>query len=107
MPLPFALIPFAVFFGCVLAQFYFLRQVRRVLATRHPDVWRELSEKAWFIDNAVVRFVWKKRDRQLNDPSLTVITGRMRKLQFVTIAAWVAYGVCLFALGFGGRPPNS
>lgn len=100
MPI-YALIPFAVFFGCAIGQFYFLRQVRRALASRHPDVWREISEKAWIIDNAVARFIWKKRDRALNDPGLSAITARMRKLQIVAFSAWAVYVLCLFSFGFG------
>ena len=92
MPL---LIPFAVFLGCVLAQFYFLRQVRRLLASRHPDVWRDISDRAWFVDNAVFLFVWKKRDRDLNDADLNAVTGRLRQLQLVAIIAWVAYGLAI------------
>lgn len=99
MPL-FILIPFAVFFGCVLGQFYFLRQVRRALAARHPDVWRALSERAWFIDNAVFSFVWKKREKDLGDPALSAITARMRRLHIVAIVAWAAYGVGIVTVGF-------
>ena len=102
----YAFIPFAVFAGCVLGQFYFLREVRRALASRHPDVWRKLSENAWFMDNAVVRFIWKKRDRALNDPQLSAITRRIRKLQIVALVAWVAYGICIFAFGFGNPPTH-
>ncbi|PIB90299.1 hypothetical protein [Caulobacter sp. FWC2] len=93
------LIPFAAFFGCVLGQFYLVRQVRQALVARHPEVWREFSEKAWFIDNAIFSFVRKKRDLALNDPSLTAIADRMRKLQIVAIVAWAAYGVSIFAVG--------
>jgi len=89
------LIPFAAFAGCVLGQFYLMRQVRRALAGRHPDVWRAISEKAFFIDNAVFSFVWKKRDQALSDPDLSRITRRMRRLQVVAIAIWLLYAAMI------------
>ena len=95
------LIPFVAFACCVLGQFYLMRQVRSALASRHPDVWRNLSMRSFFIDNAVFNFVWKKRDRALNDPDLARTTQRMRRLQIVAIAVWLIYAVMLFTgLGF-------
>ena len=96
------LIPFVAFAACVLAQFYFMRQVRRALASRHPDVWRDLSVRSFFIDNALFSFVWKKRDKTLNDPDLAKITQRMRRLQIVAFAIWLIYAVALFT-GVGFR----
>jgi hypothetical protein len=95
MPL-LILIPFAGFACCVLGQFYLMRQVRGVLANKHPDVWRGLSTKSFFIDNAVFNFIWKKRDRSLGDPELTAVAVRMRKLQLVAIGVWLIYMVTLF-----------
>ncbi|PZR34015.1 hypothetical protein [Caulobacter segnis] len=99
MPL-FLLVPFAVFFGCVLGQFYLVRKVRRALVARHPALWLQLSDKALFIDNAIFSFVLKKRDKALGDPALSAITGRMRKLQIVAIVAWAAYGIGIVTAGF-------
>ena len=94
--MPFlALIPFAAFGGCVLGQFYLMRQVRSVLANRHPDVWRELSSKSFFIDNAVLTFVWKRRDRDLGDPQLTAVAVQMRRLQLFAFGIWLLYMVTL------------
>ncbi|HEY2750526.1 hypothetical protein [Phenylobacterium sp.] len=103
MPL-LIVIPFAAFACWVLGQFYAMRQVRRVLANKHPNVWRELSSKSFFIDNAVLNFVWKKRDRSLGDPELTTVADRMRKLQFVAIGVWLIYMVTLFTT-FGSSKP--
>ncbi len=64
---------------------------------KHPDVWRELSSKSFFIDNAVISFIWKKRDRGLDDVELTVVAGHMRRLQLVGMGIWLAYMVALFA----------
>lgn len=90
------LIPFAAFACCVLGQFYLMRRVRAVLANKHPEVWRELSSKSFFIDNAVMKFVLKKRDRGLGDPELTAAAIRMRRLQLVAIGVWLIYMVALF-----------
>ena len=90
------LIPFVAFAACVLGQFYFTRQVRRALASRHPDVWRDLSMRSFFIDNAVFSFVWKKRDKALNDSDLESITRRMRRLQIVAVAIWLICVVMMF-----------
>ncbi len=90
------LIPFVAFAACVLGQFYFMWQVRRALASRHPDVWRDLSVRSFFINNAVFSFVWNKRDQELNDPDLESITHRMRMLQIIAIAIWLICVVMMF-----------
>lgn len=95
--MPIILIPFAVFFACCLAQFFFLRRVRQALAARHPDVWRAMSEKSWFIDNAVYKFAWRRRDRGLNDPDLTARVKQLRLLYFVAICVWAIYALALFS----------
>ena len=83
---PLIVIPFVAFLGCVLGQFYLMRQVRQVLATRHPEVWSDLSTKALFINNAIFSFVWRGRDKALNDPQLNQATARVRGLQIVAFA---------------------
>ncbi len=104
MPFPFLmLIPFAAFACCVLGQFYLMRQVRSILANKHPEVWRELSSKSFFIDNAIFSFIFKKRYRPLADPDLTGVADRMRKLQFLAIGIWLIYMVMMFTT-FGANP---
>ena len=100
--MPLILVPFAVFFCCCAAQFFFLRRVRQALALRHPEVWRELSTKAWFIDNAVHKFAWARRDKALNDPDLSTKTKQLRLLYIVAIGAWIVYAAALVT-GFGFR----
>jgi hypothetical protein len=101
---PLILIPFVAFMGCVLGQFYLTRQVRQVLATRHPEVWRDLSTKAFFIDNALFSFVWRGRDKALNDPELNQATQRVRTLQIVAFAVWLVYAAMLFTSGSFHKP---
>lgn len=90
------LVLFAAFGGCVLAQFYMARQVRRVLAHKHPETWRDLSSRAFFIDNAVVRFVWKKRYKALADPELDQLGRWMCRLQLLGFVIWLAYAASIF-----------
>ena len=101
--MPIIVIPFAVFFFCCAAQFYFLRRVRQALIQRHPQVWLELSGKAWFVDNAVYRFIRRRQDKGLNDPDLTAKTKQAAILYYVAIITWVIYAIGL-ATGIGLRP---
>jgi hypothetical protein len=100
---PLLLIPFAVFFCCCLAQFPLLRGIRTALAERHPDVWREISTKSWFIDNAVSRYVWGNRAKALNDPDLMQAVNRLRLLYAVAFAAWLALLAVMFTVPTAGR----
>ena len=101
---PLIIIPFALFFGCVFSQFLLLRGIRRVLVERHPDVWREISLKAWFIDNAVGRFAWGGRAKALNDPYLMEAVNRLRLLYAVGFAAWLAIAALIVtSAGSAGR----
>ncbi len=98
------IIPFALFFCCVLAQFPLRRELRRVLVERHPEVWREISVKAWFIDSAVGRYVWGGKAKALNDPYLMEAVNRLRLLQAVSVAAWLAIlAVILTSAATGGH----
>lgn len=90
------LVLFAAFGACALAQFYLVRQVRRVLANKHQETWRDLSSRAFLIDNAVFSFVWKKRYKALADPELDHLGRRMRRLQLLAFAIWLAYGASIF-----------
>ena len=89
-------IPFAVFFACCASQFIFLRQVRRALVIRHPDIWRQLSLDAWSMDSALSRFIWSRRDKRLNDTDLTKAVSRMWLLSLAAIAAWLSLIATLF-----------
>lgn len=100
--MPLILIPFGVFFVCCGAQFFFLRRVRLAMVERHPELWRQISAKAWFVDNAVYRFAWKRRDRGLNDPDLTRKVKELKTLYAFAISAWLVYAVMLVT-GFGMR----
>ena len=94
-----AVLPFAVFFGCCLLQFWLLRRVRRALAERHPTLWLEMSGKALFTDNAVYKFIWARRDQTLGDAELTRAAQHLRRLSVVALLAWLT----MVALMLSGR----
>jgi hypothetical protein len=89
------LIPFAIFFGCCIAQFWFLWRIRQVLVSRHSDEWLNVS-KSLFFSPLPWRFVWSRRRRELGDPVLTRRVMEMRSLSFVAYAAWAALAVGVF-----------
>lgn len=97
--MPLFLVPFSVFFACCASQFYFARKLRKALASRHPAVWRELSSKAWFIDNAVLSFAFRRRDRALNDTDLTKAAKQLQLIYITAICSWLA----LVGLMFSGN----
>lgn len=94
--MPILLIPFAVFFGCCLAQFFFIARVRSALAERHPDVLQELVGGSFFATNAIPKFAWRRADRGLNDPDLTERVKQYRLLMFLAFAAWGLFALSLF-----------
>jgi len=89
-------IPGGVFLLCGLAQFAFIKRIRAALAERHPDVWREMSVKAWFIDSAVATFA-RRGAKSLNDPDLNSSIDGLRVVYGVAIAAWLLMMAMLVA----------
>jgi hypothetical protein len=81
------LILLAAFLACRLAQAVLAEAVRNSLARRHPQIWLELLPHNWLERNSVVDFSWRRGDRELNDPDLTV---RVRVLNAVTLAGGIA-----------------
>ena len=97
------IIPFVVFFGCCIAQFPLLRAIRAALADRHPEVWREISMKAWFANSLGSQIIWGGRARALDDPALMEAVNRLRLVYAVGFAAWLAFAVMLLASPAFGR----
>jgi hypothetical protein len=64
------------------------------LAERHPELWRELSTKAWFIDSAVSKFVWRGA-KDLHDSDLTVRINQLRSLYGIAFVAWLTIAVMM------------
>lgn len=91
---------FAVFMACCGLQFLFRRRVVQALVERHPDLWLEMSRKAFFDVNIGIDFAMGRRDRKLGDADLTRKVQQLRLLYLVAIISWLAFAASLF-LGFG------
>jgi polyferredoxin len=87
---PLIMFPFGVFFCCAILQFPLLRRIRAALADRHPEVWREISMKAWFANSVGSQMVWGGRAKALGDPDLMEAVNRLRLVYAVGVAAWLA-----------------
>lgn len=91
--LHYIFIPFAVFFVCCLAQFWFGYRVRSALISRHPDEWLQMSKRAFFNSPIPWRFLWSGRHRELDDPVLSRRVVEMRWLMIVAYTSWAAFAV--------------
>lgn len=89
-------IPFAIFFVCCALQFWFLRQVRRALIERHPQIFLEISKSAFFVDQALWRFAQSRRRKALQDPELDRCVRNFNLLWAVAILAWLAIAASMF-----------
>ena len=98
----FIFIHFLVFAGCILSQFVFLRRVRVGLIERHPEVWRDLSLKAWSVDSAVGRYVWRNT-KALNDPLLDKAILQLRLLYGLGFIAWLSFPIMIVTTAIIGR----
>lgn len=88
--MPLILIPFAIFLACVFGQMWALRRVRQALAQRHPELWLEMSYKAWSIDRAVYHFAFSSKHHALDDPILTDRIWAVRLVLAVAMLALIA-----------------
>jgi hypothetical protein len=95
----YILIPFAVFFACSVAQFWFTKRVRDALIERHPDTFLAIEKSSIFPMQGIRRFMRKGRYKALNDPELDTHVRNLRRLYAVAIVAWLAFGVMLVAWG--------
>jgi hypothetical protein len=96
-------LPFVVFFACTLGQFVMLRRLRRALVDRHPEIWLELSRKAFFTNSTGLGFALRRGDRKLDDPQLSRCVDQLLLLWAVAIGAWVVFAGLIF-LGVWGVP---
>jgi len=94
------LIPFVIFFVCVIALLVLAREVRKALAARHPEVWLQISAKVYFPDNAIYGFAWRRQDKPLNDPEITRRVNQFLIVSATAVAAWVVMiGLVLTSAG--------
>jgi hypothetical protein len=92
----FLLVPFAVFFACVVAQFWFMKKVRDVLIENHPQTFLELEKSVLFPYQRLWRFTRGRRYKDLGDAELNRRVRNLKRLLIVTFAAWLAYGAAIF-----------
>jgi hypothetical protein len=100
---PIVVVPFLIFFACCVVQFWCYRRIRQVLVDNHPDFWLELSRKAWFVDNAVMRFAFSRKARSFDDPLLMARIREIKILGVTTIVAWLSFAGLMIS-GLGGWP---
>jgi len=91
------IIPFAVFFACCAAQFWFLKQVRDRLIDCHPEIFLEIEKSSFFPYNGLWRFTRGRRYKALGDEELNRRVRNLKRLFLVAFAAWAAYAIALFA----------
>ena len=87
------------FFGCV-AQFVVLWRVETVLKQRHPQVWLEIEENSAFTSRAVSSFIFRRRDRALNDSVLSRTVSRAAWFYYLMYAIWGVFALSILT-GFG------
>ena len=92
----YILIPFAVFFGCCVAQFWFMKRVRDTLIERHPEAFLAIEKSSIFPMQGLWRFTQKGRYKALNDPELNTHVRNLKRLYAIAIVAWLAYAVAVF-----------
>ena len=93
----YAFVAFAVFGGCCVAQFWFMDRVRKALIERHPDTYLSIEKASVFPFQALRRFVRKGRYKSLNDPELDRAARDLKRLNVITLLAWLAYGISIFS----------
>src|SRR5689334_10377755 len=76
----YILIPFAVFFGCCVAQFWFMKRVRDTLIERHPEAFLAIEKSSIFPMQGLWRFTQKGRYKALNDPELNTHVRNLKRL---------------------------
>jgi len=84
-------IPFIVFMGCCLSQFWWGFRIKSILRARHPEV----ILKTFSYPNQLVVFVQARKDRKLGDQELSVCTARFQLTQWIALSSVLA----MFLLG--------
>jgi len=93
----YILIPFAVFFACCVAQFWFIKRVRDRLIERHPETFLAMEKSSIFPQRGLRRFMKKGRYKALNDPELNTHIRDLKRLYAVALVAWLGYGATIIA----------
>jgi hypothetical protein len=90
-------LPFGVFLGCCIAQFWFFARVRNALIDRHSETYLQIERSSIFPQGGLFRFIRSGRHRELRDPELTRAVIAVRWLYLTAIGAWLtlAAGIVL------------
>ena len=96
----YILIPFAVFFGCCLAQFWFMKNVRDALIERHPETFLSVEKSSMFPYRGLQRFIRGNRHKALQDAGLNRQIRNIKRLNVLAVASWLAYAIVLFTATF-------
>jgi hypothetical protein len=91
-------VPFAVFFGCCVAQFWFLKRIRDRLIDRHPQAFLEIEKSSFFPHQGLWKFTRRKRYEALRDEELNRRVRQFKQLYALAIVSWAAYGIALFTV---------
>ena len=92
----YILIPFAVFFACCAAQFWFLKQVRDRLIDQHRDKFLEVERSSIFPHQGLWNFTRGSRYKDLRDEELNRRVRNLKRLFLVAFLAWLAFAVAIF-----------
>lgn len=92
----YVLIPFAVFAGCCIAQFWFMKKVRDALIERHPDTFLKAEKASIFPYQGLWRFTRGKEYQSLHDDELNRHVRNLKRLTIVAVGSWLAYGIAIF-----------
>src|SRR5882724_11677010 len=76
-------LPLSVLFASVIVWFFLVSGLFRRLRSQHPDKFREMGEPSLFMNNsprttiALMKFMFGRQDRELDDPGLSKLTVGM------------------------------
>jgi len=90
------LLPFTLFAGCCVAQFWFGPKVVSALVARHPETYRRM--RGLSLPNKLFWFALFRRDRGLDDADLTIHTKRLQVLSSAALAAWLMFIVLIITV---------
>jgi len=91
-------VPFAVFFACCVAQFWFLKKVRDRLIDCHPEKFLEIEKSSIFPYNGLWKFTRRGRYKELGDVELNRRVRDLKRLFAFAFVAWLSYGIALFTV---------
>ena len=74
-----------------LLHLHLVDRVRLALQERHADLWSKLAGQASFTKKPIYDFIYKRRDKSLNDADLSRRTASAQLLLFVMLCGFVVW----------------